>query len=148
MCKKWIIYSYAILIDMSSLTMNPCKNTQCNIIHIYIYIYIYIYKEKHCTFCWLNVVKLLVDIARNEQYTGWTQKHSLISSSYKIKTYWNILTKLVATVSKTHTVSCGITHTHTHTHTQCAPLLLLGKHRCDNLARTRLSAAYPAWPTW
>jgi len=22
--------------------------------------------------------------------TGWTQKHSLISSSYKIKTYWNI----------------------------------------------------------
>jgi len=23
-------------------------------------------------------------------YTGWTQKHSLISSSYKIKTYWNI----------------------------------------------------------
>ena len=30
---------------------------------------------------------------------GLTQKHSLISSSYKIKTYWNILTKLVATVS-------------------------------------------------
>ena len=28
------------------------------------------------------------------------------------------------------------------------PLLLLGKHRCDNLARTRLSAAYPAWPSW
>jgi len=26
-------------------------------------------------------------------------KHSLISSSYKIKTYWNILTKLVATVA-------------------------------------------------
>ena len=24
------------------------------------------------------------------QYTGWTQKHSLISSSCKIKTYWNI----------------------------------------------------------
>jgi len=35
-----------------------------------------------------------------------------------------------------------------HTHTQCAPLLLLGKHRCDNLTRARLSAAYPAWPTW
>ena len=48
----------------------------------------------------------------------------------------------MATVALTHTVSCGITHT------QCAPLLLLGKHRCDNLARTRLSAAYPAWPTW
>ena len=32
--------------------------------------------------------------------------------------------------------------------THCAPLLLLGKHRCDNLARTRLSATYPAWPTW
>ena len=32
------------------------------------------------------------------EYTGWTQKHSLISSSYNIKTYWNILTKLVATV--------------------------------------------------
>jgi len=28
----------------------------------------------------------------------------LISSSYKIKTYWNILTKLVATVAQTHTV--------------------------------------------
>ena len=28
------------------------------------------------------------------------------------------------------------------------PLLLLGKHRCDNLARTRLSAVYPAWPSW
>ena len=48
----------------------------------------------------------------------------------------------MATVAQTHTVSCGITHT------QCAPLLLLGKHRCGNLARTRLSAAYPAWPTW
>ena len=35
-----------------------------------------------------------------------------------------------------------------HTHTECAPLLLLGKHRCDNLARTRLSASYPAWPNW
>jgi len=34
-----------------------------------------------------------------------------------------------------------------HTHSY-APLLLLGKHRCDNLARTRLSATYPAWPTW
>ena len=32
-------------------------------------------------------------------YTGWTQKHSMISSSYKIKTYCNILTKLVATVA-------------------------------------------------
>jgi len=40
------------------------------------------------------------------------------------------------------------TYTHTHTHTQCAPLLLLGKHRCDNLARTRHSAAYPTWPSW
>jgi len=30
---------------------------------------------------------------------GWTQKHSLISISYKIKIYWNILTKLVATVA-------------------------------------------------
>jgi hypothetical protein len=28
------------------------------------------------------------------------------------------------------------------------PILLLGKHRCDNLARTRLSAAYPAWESW
>jgi len=26
-------------------------------------------------------------------YTGWTQKHSLFSSSYKIKTYWNIFYK-------------------------------------------------------
>jgi hypothetical protein len=25
-----------------------------------------------------------------EGYTGWKQNHSLISSSYKIKTYWNI----------------------------------------------------------
>jgi hypothetical protein len=40
-----------------------------------------------------------------------TTKHSLISSSYKIKTYWNILIKLVAAVAQTHTVSCGITHT-------------------------------------
>ena len=37
---------------------------------------------------------------------------------------------------------------HTHTHTQCATLLLLGKHRCDNLARTRLFAGYPGWPYW
>ena len=71
-----------------------------------------------------------------KEYTGWTQKHSLISSSYKIKTYWSILTKLVTTVS------CGIAHT------QCAPLLLVGKHRCHNLAWTRLFAAYRAWPTW
>jgi len=28
------------------------------------------------------------------------------------------------------------------------PFLSLGKHRCDNLARTRLSAAYLAWPSW
>ena len=28
------------------------------------------------------------------------------------------------------------------------PLLLLGKHRCDNLDRTRLSAAYLVWPSW
>jgi len=62
----------------------------------------------------------------------------LISNSYKIKTYRNILTKLVATVAQTDTVSCGITRT------QYAPLLLLGKHRFDNLAWTRLSAAYPA----
>jgi hypothetical protein len=74
--------------------------------------------------------------------TGSTQKQSSISSSYRIKTYWNILTKLVATVAQTHTVSCGITHT------ECALLLLLGKHQYDNLARTRLSAAYPAWPSW
>jgi hypothetical protein len=26
---------------------------------------------------------------KNAEYTGWTQKPSLISSSYKIKTYWN-----------------------------------------------------------
>jgi len=78
--------------------------------------------------------------------TEWTQKPSLISSSYKTKTYWNILTKLVATVAETHTVSCCITHTHTHS--MCPPVLLLGKHRCHNLARTRLSAAYPAWPSW
>jgi hypothetical protein len=26
-----------------------------------------------------------------QEYTGWTQKHSLISSSYKIKTYWNMI---------------------------------------------------------
>ena len=74
-------------------------------------------------------------------YAGWTRKHSLISSSYKIKTYWNILTKLMAKLAQTHTVSCGITNT------QCAPLLLLGKRRCDNLAQTRLYAAYPAWPS-
>jgi len=42
----------------------------------------------------------------------------LISISYEIKTYWNILTKLVATVAQTHTVSCDITHT------QCAPPLV------------------------
>jgi len=35
-----------------------------------------------------------------------------------------------------------------HTHSVCPPSLLLGKHRCDNLARTTLSAAYPAWPSW
>jgi len=33
-------------------------------------------------------------------YTGRTQKHSVISSSYVIKNYWNILKKLVATVSQ------------------------------------------------
>jgi len=38
---------------------------------------------------------------------------------------------------------------HVVSHTLNVPsLLLLGKHRCDNLARTRLSAAYPAWPSW
>jgi len=37
-----------------------------------------------------------------------------------IQNWWLQLQKLI--------VSCGITHT------QCAPLLLLGKHRCDNLA--------------
>ena len=30
-------------------------------------------------------------------YTGWTQKHSLISSSYKIKTYWNIFINMYGT---------------------------------------------------
>jgi len=29
-------------------------------------------------------------IILSDKYTGWTQKHSLISSSYKIKTYLNI----------------------------------------------------------
>jgi hypothetical protein len=38
-------------------------------------------------------------LIRTAESTGWTQKYSLISSSYKIKTYWNILTKLVATVA-------------------------------------------------
>ena len=38
----------------------------------------------------------LAPLPRSEwqsEYTGWTQKHSLISSSYKIKTYWNIFNK-------------------------------------------------------
>jgi len=38
-------------------------------------------------------------VSMHHKSTRWTQKHSLISSSYKIKTYWNILTKLVATVA-------------------------------------------------
>jgi hypothetical protein len=46
--------------------------------------------------CWLLRPP---DSLKKLQYTEWTQKHFLISSSYKIKTYWNILTKLVATVA-------------------------------------------------
>jgi len=49
--------------------------------------------------------------------TGWTQKHSLISNSYKIKTCWNIHTKLVATVAETHSFMWY------HTHSMCPPLV-------------------------
>jgi hypothetical protein len=34
-----------------------------------------------------------------------------------------------------------------HTHWMCPPLVT-GKHRSNNLARIRLSAAYQAWPSW
>ena len=37
---------------------------------------------------------------------------------------------------------------HVVSHTLNVPPSLLGRHRCDNLARTRLSAAYPTWPSW
>ena len=59
-----------------------------------------------------------------------------------LQNWWLQLHKLI----QFHVVSH--THTHTHTHTQCAPRLLLCKHPSDHLARTRISAAYPAWPTW
>jgi hypothetical protein len=35
---------------------------------------------------------------KENTHTEKKQKHSMISNSYKIKTYWNIFTKLVATV--------------------------------------------------
>ena len=57
------------------------------------------YEEKNIRL-WLLVHKTcFVGAVESSLYTGWLQKHFLISSSYKIKTYWNILTKLVATVA-------------------------------------------------
>jgi hypothetical protein len=50
-----------------------------------------------------------------KHYTGWTQKHSLISSSYKIKTYWNIFINMGLQIHspfkrrvKSHLPSSGI----------------------------------------
>jgi len=48
---------------------------------------------------WLKEVRLLIIIwkavgSNPGWHTGWTQKHSLISSSYKIKTYWNIFNNM------------------------------------------------------
>jgi len=37
---------------------------------------------------------------------------------------------------------------HVVSHTLNVPLSCSSTNRCDNLARTRLSAAYPAWPAW
>ena len=50
--------------------------------------------------------------------TEWPQKHSLISSSYKIKTYWNILTKIGR-------YSCINSHSFMwyHTHSMCPPFV-------------------------
>jgi hypothetical protein len=75
-------------------------------------------------------------------YTEWPQKQSLISNRYRMQLYWNILTHLwlrLHQLIEFHVVSVGITYT------RCTPSLLLGRRRCDNLVRTRLSAAYPAW---
>jgi hypothetical protein len=48
--------------------------------------------------------------------TVWTQKHSLISSSYKVKTYWDILTKLVGTVAQTHHKFLELMYLQSHIH--------------------------------
>ena len=42
------------------------------------------------SFSSLSCLWFLLLVCHILKYTGWTQKHSLISSSYKIKTYWNI----------------------------------------------------------
>ena len=129
---------------MSSLTMNPCKNTQCNIIHIYIYIYIRrntVHFVDWMLWNYLSILHGTNSIQGEHKNTPWFQVviKSKLTGIF-LQNWWLQFQKLI----QFHVVS----HTHTHTHTQCAPLLLLGKHRCDNLTRARLSAAYPAWPTW
>jgi len=73
-------------------------------------------------------------IQGEHKITPWFQvviNQNLLEYSYKIGGY-----------------SCINSYSFMWYHTQCAPILLLDKHQCDNLARTRLSAAYPAWPSW
>ena len=66
---NWFCYVGSLTLQSKTLFLtwlqNMCMALRLQIYCVYIYIYIYI-------------------------YTGWTQKHSLISSSFKIKTYWNI----------------------------------------------------------
>ena len=82
-------------------------------------------------------ISRLVMIQGEHKNTPWFQVviKSKLTGIF-LQNWWLQLHKLI----QIHVVS--------HTHTQCAPVLLLGKHQCDNLTQARLSAAYLAWTSW
>ena len=70
---------------------------QYYILHLYIYCISYCIKTFFMYVRMNDIITLLLTVILILQfqsvfipYTGWTQKQSLISSSYKIKIYWNI----------------------------------------------------------
>jgi len=85
-----------------------------NTLEIAVYIYIYMQGEHKNT--------PRVQVVIKSKFTG-----------IFLQNWWLQLHKLIQFHAVSHTLNVPT-----------PPLLLLGKHRCDNLARTRLSAAYPA----
>jgi hypothetical protein len=74
--------------------------------------------------------------------------YNQIRGEHKNTPWFQIVIKLKLTGVFLQLGGYSYINSYSFIHTQCAPLLLLGKHRCDNLARTRISVAYPAWPNW
>jgi len=123
------MYNHLIWV-MSNITLGKCYKSLWNYHVLFAKLYGIVKEQRYLNYTEIN------------QYTGWTEKHSLISSIIKSKltgiflqNWWLQLHKLIQFHVVSHTLNVP-------------PSCYSANINVINLAQTRFPAAYPAWPTW